>query len=485
MTQFAIAAGGGDGDAPTIDESSPPMEEFPQDEFTGGAWMNDLNKWFAAVGGTSSSSTTSGTTPSNDLLRSSSSTHDNHVPPSPKSASMEQEEPSSGNVAVFFNAFLAASTHENRGKLRRRGIAIIDLMLEHLHQSKHLSPEKLHLYYSHISEQQMDKNETQAMMCKYLSPDQCTEVFRAKTGNEKSTLNRLWMHCKEAPPSELVLYLHNKGAFHSSSENEWLRNLHVRSLVNTDACYQGFVGGTDKNDGTTSSDKCNVCSARFSPLPHYHTSGNMWMAKCGYIRDLLEPHAFEEHMTELINTHVMLNKETLGEWHPHCLDPRVAEALALVTDAGCPAPWSVGMGRYAAEHWVHSHPSVKPCDVLPMVGNDSPATSFKWGYDFLPHNVRWLPELESAPRFPLEEYVSPGHVENKLQPITKWTRLQGRLFEWSYLYNATPPEDSWVWDYYKQEEERYLTQKEMDKKKYGKNKNKEEYYQELVNSIGS
>ena len=76
---------------------------------------------------------------------------------------------------------------------------------------------------------------------------------------------------------------------------------------------------------------CSVYSSCFSLLPHPHTSGNMWAAKCDYICKLGNPKEFAEKM-DVLNT------------------PAVR-------------PWCVGKGRFASARWVHSHPSIKPCDL--------------------------------------------------------------------------------------------------------------------------
>lgn len=38
--------------------------------------------------------------------------------------------------------------------------------------------------------------------------------------------------------------------------------------------------------------ECSVCSARFSPVPHPHNAGNMWVARCSYIVKLIPPFEF-------------------------------------------------------------------------------------------------------------------------------------------------------------------------------------------------
>eukprot|EP00984_Skeletonema_dohrnii_P038784 scaffold42455_cov322-Skeletonema_dohrnii-CCMP3373.AAC.1 len=89
---------------------------------------------------------------------------------------------------------------------------------------------------------------------------------------------------------------------------------------------------------------CDVCSWRFSPLPHPHNGGNMWAARCNYIRKLINPVMFPKSMAQLYH------------------------------DAGND-PW-IGTGRYAAEHWVHSHPTIQACDVS--------TSDYNWGYKDLP-----------------------------------------------------------------------------------------------------
>jgi hypothetical protein len=88
-----------------------------------------------------------------------------------------------------------------------------------------------------------------------------------------------------------------------------------------------------------------------SPVPHPHASGNMWLARCEYVQKLIDPRLFKDAMNEAVfNADI---QRSVG-W---CL---------------------VGRECWAAEHWIHSHPSsVMPCDL----SNDE---SFVWGYDHIP-----------------------------------------------------------------------------------------------------
>ena len=92
-------------------------------------------------------------------------------------------------------------------------------------------------------------------------------------GDESQTLGLLCQHCVENP-SDTVVYLHSKGSFHAKEENNRLRRL-------SEECAHV-------------PDQCNICSSRFSPLPYPHTSGNMWVAKCVYVRKLINPNEFQQ-----------------------------------------------------------------------------------------------------------------------------------------------------------------------------------------------
>ena len=59
------------------------------------------------------------------------------------------------------------------------------------------------------------------------------------------------------------------------------------------------MGALSKECAMMPEDTCNVCSSRFSPVPHPHTSGNMWLARCDYIKKLIDPLIFEAAMNSL------------------------------------------------------------------------------------------------------------------------------------------------------------------------------------------
>jgi hypothetical protein len=130
----------------------------------------------------------------------------------------------------------------------------------------------------------------------------------------------------------------------------------------------------------------------------------MFLARCDYVSKLMDPRLFDHAMVEI-----------------HGL-----------RDDSC-----LGTGRFASEHWIHSHPTVRPCDMYTE-------TDFVWGMPRFPElNIereKTHMDLQPAPRF-----------HNLSSYILKYCRGIGvsrkaRLDEYQRLYNETPAEDWWGWD---------------------------------------
>ena len=216
------------------------------------------------------------------------------------------------------------------------------------------------------------------------------------TGSEMITLRSIYDYCHQNPNSKVV-YLHSKGSYHPRPENEILRQFLTRGALSKDC------SNIDPNT-------CNVCTSRFSPTPHPHNSGNMWTAHCSYINRLIPPEQFGGNMAQ----------------------------VELLTQSNNPA--CIGSRRMASEHWVHSHPSVKPCDLY----TDK---NFQWGYQNLSDT--------SGEKL--------GDFSFRLAPRYRWSEcklgclnifgkhLQHRLAEYKFLYQQMPDADWWGWKLWEEE----------------------------------
>ena len=222
---------------------------------------------------------------------------------------------------------------------------------------------------------------------------------RYESATELVTLKRLWEYCRE--PDHLqkkVVYLHSKGSFTPSSENDRLRRF--------------LTAGTLSGECTAMpEDTCNVCSSRVSPIPHPHVPGNMWLARCEYVRGLKNPETFEDDMNAL------------------------EYSTSTVADA-CD-----GRNRYSAEHWILSHPAVRPCDLY--VGQQ-----FLWNYGGIPgvELFRSQMELSGFLRFGLHAYLKPGTCPFR-------STLDLRVGEYRKLYGEDPPPDWWGYGFFPKAEE--------------------------------
>jgi hypothetical protein len=207
------------------------------------------------------------------------------------------------------------------------------------------------------------------------------------TGSEILSLHSLWKYCQNNT-NRSVIYLHSKGSYHPREENDLLRRFMTYGATSTQC--------------TNLPSDCDTCSSRFTPYPHPHTSGNMWLARCNYVSKLLDPTSF----TEKMNT--------------------VPIALGKVKE------YMVGRGRFAAEHWIYSNPSGRPCDLY--------TGKFSVGYFDIPHVLDPNEfQISEAPRF--QSLLSFRYLES----MKPWTGLLHRWKEYQILYNATPTESWWGW----------------------------------------
>ena len=250
-------------------------------------------------------------------------------------------------------------------------------------------------------------------------PDAVVSATHASEGSEYLSLAKLWDHCQEHPEeNSIVTYMHSKDIYYPSQQNDRLHNFTSRGASSKE-CVASVLGRS-KTNGTTDN-ICDICSSRFSPLPHPHTPGNMWTARCRYVAKLPDPRGFEEQMNRFA--------ESAGVSHYH--------------------PSSFGFDRYSAEHWVHCHPEAKPCDIYP---NDD----FSRGHPKqnqtdeafsmeIQAGEAFHMEIQAAPRFGFEHFASrwPNHpIQERL--------LVWRLQEYETLYNNTTPPNHWYgWSLYR------------------------------------
>ena len=187
------------------------------------------------------------------------------------------------------------------------------------------------------------------------SPKYIRSPMTNTTGGETTTLHRLHSHCLRNP-SDRVFYIHSKGTFNPRDAQEILRRNNIKAIVD---CWT--MGGLEHSD---------VCGLRVSPLPHPHFSGNMWWARCQHVARLPDPLGFEAQMRRFLSGP---SQRGLASCHPSWL----------------------GADRWAAEHWILSHPAAVAADVLPA---QTAGGVFTWWEGGLASPSQWQAELHVFPR---------------------------------------------------------------------------------------
>ena len=237
--------------------------------------------------------------------------------------------------------------------------------------------------------------------------DKLVILGKFKKADDVVTLKALWDYCSLPENSEKkVIYLHNTAHNSYIEESRKLRRFMS-------------VGALSYECSIAPKDSCNICSARFSPIPHPHSPGNMWAAECSYISKLIDPLIFEEAM------------ETFYKVVEDSVD-----GYKDTSSGQCD-----GRKRYSIEHWVYSHPSAKPCDLFTE-------KTYAWGYDGIPfaHDLKTKSKLAMAPRLPMQEFLKPL----KKLCIDRGISREDRVNEYQALYAKEPSKSWWGHTFYKE-----------------------------------
>lgn len=212
--------------------------------------------------------------------------------------------------------------------------------------------------------------------------------------------------------------MHSKGSFHSKlGQDEWREYLTAGVL--SEECLSLL----------SSAEKCNVCSSRMSPLPHPHAPGNMWTARCNYVSKLLDPLLLPLETQRWNEKNENNTNNTLQIWQGRNCSMKETNRQSCL-----------GLGRYALEHWIYSHPHARPCDL-------DPSRDFLWGPPKSPQIqammafVKKPKVLQPAPRFDLATYAT------KTQCCKFGANMSQRLDEYEFLYQLRPPITWWGWNF--------------------------------------
>jgi len=257
-------------------------------------------------------------------------------------------------------------------------------------------------------------------LCRKLHPGlECKQIGFYEQASESVTLEDIHNFCRQTDTDEgtRVTYIHSKGSYHQTQVNmNWRREM-TNSVLHPDCQYPP-------------DDSCDVCGASFYTRFSTIYPGNMWAARCSYVKKLLSPREGGEYDDKKIESVAKFLKYRLwGQLRSTLLEDRIDY---------------FGLGRYRLEHWIGSHSSIRPCELhrqnvtfeLMVTGQVKP-TDYEWGMG--PRREEVVDEIVDAKnRLEMDEDAQ----------FREYYYLPGNLLKWFTLYgsNGVPSPQSWAWN---------------------------------------
>jgi hypothetical protein len=264
------------------------------------------------------------------------------------------------------------------------------------------------------------------------------------SSQQQHTLQYLWEYC-HSHPSEYVTYLHTMDP--ASEGTKFSSSIHD---IGTFAALQCPYHLSSSLESSTS---CTSCGLPFQTRPSYQHDTNQWTASCQYVNRLVPPSQYMVKLKQMYKT--LYQNDDYACLRPHNITftPGLQKQVLGIDDDGDTKSeaWT--------SRWIHSHPSLQPCDIItPHVWQEA-VTNLSQGLPTI--TLEW--NLQLAP--------ADGTKFNVKGAPTSWQRLEGRLFEWQFINNQShdgdygdetslqqreeqhpsqlvPSNDSWVYPYY-------------------------------------
>jgi len=310
---------------------------------------------------------------------------------------------------IFYNVFVPMGNDDGK---RAYALSLVEEQLGYFHSASEFVQNSL-IYYNLIGDTsatgEFERICQQATVER--EKDNCKLMQAVEEGDEGLTLEAVYNYCWDHPRAQ-VTYIHNKGSFHPSPENDAMRQMLTKGVF-ADECQAMPI------------DECTVCASRFAPLGFTHFSGNMWTADCSYIKKLIRPSEFASKMDELVDHSLAIGDESVF--------PMPNKKYYL------DRPYDYGTKRYAFEYWVGSQPQLKPCDVY-AEAEYTYGSLFRNRTSISVMDRNWKPVLQKVPWLPIDWSWH--------WTFNEWHCGSGRLSQYKFLYGAYPDQDSYVWKLY-------------------------------------
>jgi hypothetical protein len=318
---------------------------------------------------------------------------------------------------VFYNVYIPSTGIPNTRQPRQD--TVFDIVKEQLNQVQTIAAQfttQKDLVVQLITIAPNYANAEKAKdICDSVVGLQCHHLKHAEAADEMFALDALYQYCV-ANPLAKVTYLHSKGSFHDNKVNDaWRRALTAAAL----------------HPGCWGIKICDVCGLQFFTQFTLFWPGNMWTASCHYVKNLIPPKTFTQRQEEAVADMLLFRLDGVLQ----------SQLLRDRSDY-------FGLDRYAAEHWIGSHPDLQPCDMDPserpqdIFKRNAPLSSVADAFQFglAPRHVGFA----VGHNFDAHERLHESDVERKKEIYL----LPGRLFLWYKLYKRVPSLKSWAWKWF-------------------------------------
>ena len=265
----------------------------------------------------------------------------------------------------------------------------------------------------------------------------CRQLGKYDTeGITGEILHHIYTFCINKPSSYNVIHITNRLPGHESYKTleksyDVSRIQAITTAVISTMCHQQHHQTTSSNDiGLGNTTSCNVCGTEFFPLPFFQFTGNMFSTTCGYINNLLPPSTFEVQMNDIAQDALIYQIEEIYTTKLIAFNQRI-----------------LGSYQHSVEHWIGSHPDLRPCDVAPI-------NTEKYGTlssDMTQYSWSMAPGRRgSAPpgTLTLEEAEESKFRQKRDVALHEYYYLAGNVLRWHRLYDKIPNSNSWVWQWF-------------------------------------
>lgn len=327
-----------------------------------------------------------------------------------KESSGTTKTPHLDEIAVFMH--VSTPTKEVAKEKELKALSLLEEQLRQVNQSMAMS-QNLTVHVVTVGGDALDASSIHEV-CSKVSRGKlkCEHPPHVDGGGERDTLQRLFDYCQNAPDTAKAVYMRNKGVMGPSEGNDLWRRA-MTAAVMDEKCLR------------PQKKSCNVCGLQFAAPPRRQTlqfPENFFVTSCEYVKRLLSPRAYIEKQQSVVD-----NAKALSKFGRFYMREKTTQAL--------------GTAQYAVRHWIGSHPLIEPCDL-----SSSEDVSYWRSHEYLAsRDFKWSMWPRRKYNATYEFSSDPSLVENSDLRLRSYSLLAGLLYRWFNLYNATPPENSWIW----------------------------------------